>query len=571
MKKYKISLLVLATVASMPSYARVSVKNSGRSYADAYNQVNAMRYQQEYMNATAIPTATTASATADLPVLVNDKKLAAAILNNTSQTTIDDLDACAMIYPNGVFQWDIPESGIRAEKIPQCVAVINLVDATTKAVLATTTLAAGDSMKCNVDSFPESGMSLDLKKGKVEVPADAAPTLEDVERVMNEEQKDNAGVKIAAGAIISAVAGNMLAPKTAGNTGTLGTSKTQLVDTAIGAAAGAGIMAASTYSGKVAGDTIRSTAVNAASGMIVGNMMAGMNSGNDVLDVKKCLVDNVEKDCIPGRVSEKGQKIETDASANHFYIIDQSGNIKHCEPDKEGIKCTNDGKRWIDIELVGSSYSYNEIFKPGHIKNEELGHLARYKVTDVDAAPDIFEPITGLNQDGQFYRIASAYETKNEKHAYIVFDSALPSKLTGLTEDDFAELNAKPHKYYERNSDGTVGREITPAKSDSDGDKKTVDNLIFKVATIDATDGGLVDLSNKSRVKGTLVGTAAGGAMGGMAGYQGAKSEITDRWTAAVREYQDSLTTVVCTTGGRFLSAYNDYVEIPTPKKITEE
>ena len=51
--------------------------------------------------------------------------------------------------------------------------------------------------------------------------------------------------------------------------------------------------------------------------------------------------------------------------------------------------------------------------------------------------------------------------------------------------------------------------------------------------------------------------------MGGFAGYQGAQSEITDRWTSAVREYEDSLSNFVCMTGGRYLSKYNDYVEIP--------
>ena len=74
-------------------------------------------------------------------------------------------------------------------------------------------------------------------------------------------------------------------------------------------------------------------------------------------------------------------------------------------------------------------------------------------------------------------------------------------------------------------------------------------------------------MSNQARAKGTLVGTAAGGAIGGFAGYQGAQSEITNRWTAAVREYEDSLSNFVCMTGARYLSKYNDYVQIPEMKK----
>ncbi|MBR5354817.1 MAG: hypothetical protein IK122_01675, partial [Alphaproteobacteria bacterium] len=65
-------------------------------------------------------------------------------------------------------------------------------------------------------------------------------------------------------------------------------------------------------------------------------------------------------------------------------------------------------------------------------------------------------------------------------------------------------------------------------------------------------------------------GAGVGGAMGGFAGYQGAKSEVTDRWTAAVREYEDSLSNFVCMTGTRYLGKYNDYIEIPDMKKAEE-
>ena len=60
----------------------------------------------------------------------------------------------------------------------------------------------------------------------------------------------------------------------------------------------------------------------------------------------------------------------------------------------------------------------------------------------------------------------------------------------------------------------------------------------FEASTRDASDGGLVDLSNESRVKGTLTGTATGGALGGFAGYQGAVNEVSERWLAALREYE---------------------------------
>ncbi|MBQ7409723.1 MAG: hypothetical protein IJV03_04115, partial [Alphaproteobacteria bacterium] len=337
----KISLFsaMLACVANMPVDAAIKTKNSNRSYANAYNQVATLQQQQAYYDATAV-NATTASQTANLPVAVDDKNLAAAILNNTSDSVnLSDLELCSMIYPNGQFKWSIPESGVRMNQIPQCVAIVELRDANTNAVLAVTTVGAGDSMRCNVDMFPQSGLLPAIEK--VEVPNDVPPTMADVERVMNEEQKQNAGIKIAAAAIISGVAGNMLAPKNAGDTKLMGTSKTQLMDTAIGMTAGAGIMAASTYSGKIAGDTIKSTAVNATAGMLVGNMAAGMSGGGSVLNIKKCTLNdkdgsNIEKDCIIGNLVTKGEQIVySEEPGNEVYLIKISGNTLKCNRNKD--------------------------------------------------------------------------------------------------------------------------------------------------------------------------------------------------------------------------------------------
>ena len=145
--------MILACVSASPDSVYAG-PNSARSRADAYNQVSMLSYQQEYMDAMAAnnPAATTASATENLPVTVADKKLADAILHNTSTTTMADLDACAMLIPTGIFRWDIPEAGFRQEQKPQCVAVVELRDANSKEILATTTVAAGDSIKCNIDS-----------------------------------------------------------------------------------------------------------------------------------------------------------------------------------------------------------------------------------------------------------------------------------------------------------------------------------------------------------------------------------------------------------------------------------
>ena len=88
-------------------------------------------------------------------------------------------------------------------------------------------------------------------------------------------------------------------------------------------------------------------------------------------------------------------------------------------------------------------------------------------------------------------------------------------------------------------------------------------NVIFEPITVDADDGGLIDLNNKARMKSTLVGAGAGAGLGAFTAYQGAQSEIEERLVSAIREYKDSLNTFYCITGKRLLSTYNDPVVIP--------
>lgn len=574
----KISLFsaILASIAALPVDARVTINNSARSYADAYNQVNALRYQQEYLDSMAA-NATTASATSNLPVAVTDEKLASEILNNTSTTTLDDLDACAMIWPNGLFRWDIPESGIRQNQTNQCVAVVSLVDANTNAVLATTTVAAGDTIKCNIDSFPESGLAADVRNGKTELPADAAPTMQDVEEVMNAEQRQNAGFKIAAGAILAGVAGNILAPKDAGDSKMFGTGKTQLIDTAIGAATGAGVMAASSYSGKVAGDTIKSTAVNAASGMIVGNMLAGASDEGGILVTRKCTLEkNIpasdeeypsfeknEYDCVVGKIETKGTPVNVE-NENKFYIMDRQGVTKECKKTNTstGIECDTPASniRLIDIafKMIDGSYK-----KKTDMKSTDYPNAIKYNLKnqeDKNSKEYVLDDNYG-ELDTSFFLIGQATTTEGApRPAYMIFKNRIPNKFGGYKSEEL-DTTKEPFNsefiYVLRNSDGSVGSQITEKK----------DKIHFTPTSGDASDGGLIDLSNQARAKGTAVGAAAGGALGGYAGYQGAKSEITDRWTAAVREYQDSLSNFACMSGPRYLSKYNDYVDVPEMKK----
>ena len=587
----KISLFsaILVSVSALPVDARVVVnsKNAGRSYSDAYNQVNAMRYQQEYLDATAL-NVTTASATATLPVMVSDEKLASAILNNSSSTTMAQLESCAMIYPNGVFKWEIPQSGIRQNQTNQCVAVVSLVDANTNEVVATTTLSAGDAMKCNIDSFPESGMNAAVLS-KTTLPADAAPTMDDVEKVMNQEQKQNAGIKIAAGLVVSALAGNALSKKEAGNTGIIGTSKSQLTGTAIGAVTGAGIMAASTYTGKVAGDTIKSTAVNAASGAIIGNMLAGQSSNGGILVIKKCKIEektldadqnknddknenqsegkkssypNItagEHDCIVGKIEQKSTAL-LETKDNNVYIVSKNGVTKKCAKVSDDTIKDCENIRLADITLKGTTFSFPDILD----KDTEWRNMTVYRPQEQESST--LKKYSGatiadnFRKDDAYFEIETAHEIIGyAQRAYIVFEHDIASKFGGHKTSELGAMmaNNPSFAYMYRNSDGSVGQQIKEPKG----------TVNFTPTSGEASDGGLVDLSNPARTKGTIAGAAAGGALGGFAGYQGAQDEITDRWLSARREYEDSLSNFVCTTGTRYLGKYNDYIEIPQMTK----
>ncbi len=563
----------------MPADARVNIRNN-RTYAEAYNQVNAMRQQGQYAN-TMGTTATTNSATENLPVAVDNKKLAEDILNNTSESvTVADLDACSMIYPRGVFKWAVPDSGVRRNPTEQCVSVVELRDANTKELLATATLAAGDTMKCNVDSFPELSYSYNLKYGKVAVPADNAPTMEDVVAVMNEEQKQNAGLKIAAAAIIGAAAGNLLGPKQAGSTEYMGFGggTSRLITTAAGAAGAAGIEAASSYSGKVAGDTIKSTAVNATAGALIGNMAAGMSGSDDILTTVKCKVDDTEYNCIPVKQQTVGPEVANTDGV--YYLVKHDGSdTQKCTvsgPTNPPEQITKKNNNNFSCETAPSltNVKVGGVYFAPHAKKTEnpYSKATVYAKQEYDNNEDnsvifkktSFDPNADQNT---YYLIESANLIDQQAPAYAVF-SYLKPKALGYEISDWnndAAINTSPIEgatllgYYKRFNDGTVGDKIT--KQD---DEKTYK---FKPLSRDASDGALIDLNNQARTKATLVGTAAGGALGGLSGYMGATSEVQERWVTAVREYNDSLSNFVCVTGDRPLAKYNDYIEIPEMKK----
>ena len=614
-KLCRISLFsaILACTTGAPS-ALFADSRVNSSYAGAYNQVLAMQQQQEYVDSVVdTPQIQTASTTATLPVEVEDARLAAKIKNNTSDSvTISDLEKCAMIDIRGVFKWGVPKSGMRQTLQPQCIAVVDLVDYNTNKVLATTTVAAGDAIKCNIDEFPESGYLPAL--GEVILPADNPPTEKDVEKALNKEQKQkqpeaqpsnpqssepnislttkdggsipppsnyikpedashalqknlNAGLKIAAAAIIGVLAGNALSQKESGDSKLLGTGKKQMAGSAIGALAAGGIMAASSYSGKVAGETIKSGAVNATAGMIVGNMAAGMSNTGSVLATAKCTVDKKEHDCVIGHFYKKSKDLPSTQTVNNesknvaYYTTSTGDSTYYCYADGQSTKCTSFNKPLQNIYLVNSDsksvllsstkpadFGVNNKFETFYIRNNQLEN-------------------THQNDNEQaYFKIGTAWESSPAQMAYAVLDN-LPSKTFGYKVSDFeSSLKKKVTGYYVRyNNTTTVGNRL----DQKDGKTINAAEYTFTPAARSSEDGGIIDLSNEARAKATMAGAGAGAALGGFVGYQGAQSEISERLVTALNDYTNSLNNFYCTTGKRFMSFYNGYAEVPSYQNLS--
>lgn len=564
-------LSMLYALCSASADAAIRVGNASRNYAAGYQQVNVQREQiAAAAAAAAAPVATTQSADTEtnLPVRVANRELAQKLSRGEtdSRVSIATLDSCAMVYPNGEFAWDSPTVGNGAGGASTCVAVVELrgyqmgLDGS-DVVLARANLAAGDAVKCNISDFPEFSYTADA--AQITFPADHEPTSADVVQVLNAEQKQNAGLRIAAGTVIGGLAGNAAGKNEIGSDSILGGGKHKTTGTIIGALSGAALMAGNAYSGKVAGDTILSTGVNAAAGSMIGNIAA---SGESVLRIEDCKIPDVPAS------TKKTTTANSDANANK----------KVTEPQNKNSKCL-----WGVIRkgtaLSGKNAYYNtgdettlvcESDNTG-CKQETLLNieLAAYPNKDIDAAAkEGFEKITA-DSTKQFY-LTEKNEMKNGinpdnsaiyariSNATVATGTQMPAMIANVNDKAFGYKRSDWAKLKTDLSGHTIlGRTSSGAGYALDGEYSIND---FYPMMVDASDGGIIDFGNKARLKGTLIGAGAGGALGAYAGYQGAQSDIENRWVTAVREYKDSLQKIYCATGKRFLGYYNDQIIIPT-------
>ena len=385
------------------------------------------------------------------------------------------------------------------------------------------------------------------KAGQIVFPADAEPTKDDVVRVMNQEQKQNAGLKIAAGTIVAAVAGNMAGKNEVGQEGLLGTGKHKTQSTVVGGLTGAAIMTANTYGGKVVGDTVLSAGINAAAGGMIGNIMA---TGDSVLRIEDCKINGVSNSCLWGMIVSSSS---LDNKQNAYFNISDGKTTIIC--DGKDANCKT--QELISIRL--DAYKDQDI--------EEITEQQFEKIRNDSSLAFYYNPATnkmanvGDASGGIYAKIASA-GIPGRRIAAMIPD--VRDKTFGMKKADWRKWKSehKTAKIYGRTAKGEAYD--LPEYNTKGGQQTQYSIDDFYPVMLDASDGGIVDLGNKARLKSTLIGAGAGGALGAFSGYQGAQDDVESRWVAAMREYKDSLQKVYCVTGSRFLGYYNDQVVIPT-------
>lgn len=558
-------MTAVVTVLPVGATAGVRIGNRSRTYADAYSQVNAIsspRGDAAQSDTVSNPAAVAVTTTTTLPVRVTNAALADKIASGDASVGVGvrDLERCSMIYPSGEFAWDTPTAGIGRGGAQTCVAVVEMRavaagPAGEDLVLARANVASGSSAKCNISEFPEYGYT-DAAYEYV-FPADNPPTMADVEKVMNAEQKQNAGFKIAASALVGAIGGNMVGKNDLGNDSLLGTDKGKIQGSVIGGLAGAAIGAGNAYGGKVGGDVILSTGVNAAAGGIMGNALA---TGDSVLRIEDCVVDNEHTTCAWGYVMDA--KPLNAGDGDIYFNIHSSGRNETYICSEENDVDNNLNKRkvckkeqLVNIRLDGfKDQTVNELKDANFnsLREDDSKHHHLEEQSDgtylmvSDAAPD------GASGDlaGLYVKVASASRAGRQYAAMVV----------GVKDTTFGMKSADWNKWKKEHSTARVVARGAKGAHVNTTELYTLENFfpIYK----SADDGSIIDFGNKARLKATLTGAGAGGALGAFSAYQGAKTDISNRWTTAMREYEDSLGKVYCITGDRYLTRYNDVFDI---------
>ena len=597
---------LLGALVSVPysADAAIRVGNPSRNNAAAYQQLNEIRGLSP--NGTVV-------VNKDLPIPVESDAIAELVKSGSENApvTMSELERCSMIYPSGKFEWVSPTFGPSAGSPATCTAVVemrtreNTLDGA-EIVLARANVAAGDAVLCNISAFPEFSW-LDAA-GTVTFPADNPPTRAEVVRQMDEEQKGNAVVKIVSSALVGALGGNAMGQNKEGQDGIFGTSKRNWIGTAIGGVGGAAIGVAGTYGGKVGGDIAMSVGMNAMAGAVTGNMMS---SGDSVLYIADCTAPTDTSDtnnkgetkkCLYGTLDEFDELDSNDVIFYRFgndsgatYKCSQTTdkgyhsceplfnlNYHNAQPDC-GNGCYDQNnprtdKPWIWEDVIKDNFEKAntslEIYrfkencvvggenKPNCLEksNDDMGDKTNKWVKVKNARPiskrenvviyDIGTILDTVTSDGKRADRGGAFGYSQKRYS---------NQIEGVLR---SKWDAEDLTVYIRN--GATLSEYNNCVKDNEFNA-------FTPLYMDSETGAVIDLSNRARLKDTVVGAAAGGALGAYSAYEGAKTEIEDRLNAERRAYKDSLGKFYCTTGDRFLSFYNEEVVIPVMTPVTTD
>ncbi|MBR6751925.1 MAG: hypothetical protein IKL95_01485, partial [Alphaproteobacteria bacterium] len=159
---------------------------------------------------------------------------------------------------------------------------------------------------------------------------------------------------------------------------------------------------------------------------------------------------------------------------------------------------------------------------------------------------------------GTIVLLISADKAGSRTGAMVALKKDTSNNIFGYSKEDWRNRNDEKSKL-KLNSDTVY---------DLYGNPTNANISDFTPAYKSASDGSVIDFNNAARTKSTVIGAGAGGALGALSGAAGAETAVQERWQTAMREYDDSLNNIVCYTGARYLSRYNDVVIIPEMKNL---
>ena len=299
-----------------------------------------------------------------------------------------------------------------------------------------------------------------------------------------------------------------------------------------------------------------------------------MASGDEVLQIDNC-PEKIGKEakCIYGTVATNGTetKLKSEPGKDWYFWNYKDNEIYRCSQTDEKDTSKKDTEfkdchkiqatitELVDVKDNDCKTSEDKKFDANKcaeaIKDKSGGNNpTKYGYDEKDKDKILKKQETG----GTYIKIKSA-QTAGARTGAVIRLAGEYKNIFGYSREDWRERGKTNSKI--KIADETVydlyGKKI---------EDKAIDN--FTPAYKSVSDGGVIDFNNAARTKSTMIGAGAGGALGALSGAAGADAAINERYLTALREYEDSLSNIVCYTGARYLAKYNDVIIIPEMKNF---